>query len=159
MYEKQAYTSEQTKDYPMPRKHGHDETQGFGKRMAEFRKAAGYTQQQLADEIGMTRRMIAYYETEAGHPPTSFLIALARALNLTTDELLGISTPAAAKASLSSRLERRLRMIERLNPKPKQQILAFIDTVVSAERLKGKVGDHGQNEEDENEEVVMATEA
>jgi hypothetical protein len=83
--------------------------------------------------------MIAYYETEAGHPPASFLIDLARALNLTTDELLGLkSTRQKGKSQLSSRLERRLQQVERLAPKPKQQILAFIDTVVAAEELRDK---------------------
>ena len=92
--------------------------------------------QQLAAEIGVSRRMIAYYETEAGHPPASFLIDLARALNLTTDTLLGLDEGRSRSAALSSRLERRLREVERLAPKPKQQILAFIDTVVAAEQMR-----------------------
>jgi transcriptional regulator with XRE-family HTH domain len=124
----------------MPLKHGEDPAQSFGKRLADLRKAAGYTQQQLADEIGVSRRMIAYYETETGHPPTSFLIDLARALNVTTDELLGLKPlrSRVERAGLSSRLERRLRQVERLSPKPKQQILAFIDTVVTAEQIRKK---------------------
>ena len=122
----------------MPQKHGKDRDQDFGKRLAELRKAAGYTQQQLASEIGVSRRMIAYYETETGHPPASFLIELARALNVTTDELLGLkpARTAAERAGLSSRLQRRLRQVERLSPKPKQQILAFIDTIVAAEQMR-----------------------
>ncbi|BBM03554.1 helix-turn-helix domain-containing protein [Microbulbifer sp. GL-2] len=32
----------------------------FGKRLAQLRKAAGYTQKELAEEIGATRRVIAY---------------------------------------------------------------------------------------------------
>ena len=124
----------------MPQKRGQDPEQSFGKRLAELRKLAGYTQQQLADEVGVSRRMIAYYETETGHPPTSFLIELARALNLTTDELLGLKPPRGReeRSGLSSRLERRLRQVERLSPKPKQQVLAFIDTVVAAESMRKK---------------------
>ena len=122
----------------MPQKRGQDPEQSFGKRLSDLRKAAGYTQLQLADEVGVSRRMIAYYETETGHPPTSFLIELARALNVTTDELLGLEPPRrrAERSGLSSRLERRLRQIESLAPKPKQQILAFIDTVVPAESMR-----------------------
>lgn len=66
------------------------EMESFGRRLAELRKAAGFTQKQLADEFGVSRRQIAYYETETGHPPASFLIDLARALNVSTDELLGL---------------------------------------------------------------------
>jgi transcriptional regulator with XRE-family HTH domain len=124
----------------MPQKRGQDPEQRFGKRLADLRKAAGYTQQQLAEEVGVSRRMIAYYETETGHPPTSFLIELARALNVTTDELLGLqpSRRRAERSGLSGRLERRLRQIESLAPKPKQQIIAFIDTVVAAEQMRRK---------------------
>ena len=65
-------------------------TDSFGDRMARLRKDASYTQQQLADKVGVSRRMIAYYEGETGHPPASFLVNLAHALAVTADELLGI---------------------------------------------------------------------
>lgn len=114
----------------------------FGRRLAELRKAAGFTQQQLADEIGVSRRVIAYYETEAENPPATFLVDLAHALGLSADELLGLKASSAkkAKAQITTRLERRLRQIERLDPKPKQQILALIDTVLAAEELKKAAG-------------------
>ncbi len=66
------------------------ELSSFGKRLAELHKAAGYTQQQLAEEIGATRRMIAYYESESQHWPANMLVDLAKALNVSADALLGI---------------------------------------------------------------------
>ena len=66
-------------------------TMSFGERLTELRKAAGFTQQELADEVGVSRRMIAYYEGQSAHPPTTLLPALAQALNLSTDELLGLT--------------------------------------------------------------------
>ena len=109
---------------------------GFGKRLATLRKAAGYTQQQLADEIGVTRRMIAYYESESQHPPANMLVDLTRALNVSADALLGIEP--VETPPISSRLERRIRQIEKLSPKPRQQITQLIDTFVEAEQLKQK---------------------
>lgn len=109
---------------------------GFAARLAQLRKAQGFTQEQLAAEIGISRRRIAYYEAESEHPPASLLPELARALNTTVDELLG-NGPVKAKARpapLSPRLERRLRQIERLSPKPKQQLLSIIDTFIAAEQ-------------------------
>lgn len=120
-------------------KHADPQTQGFGERLAQLRKAAGYTQQQLADEIGASRRQVAYYEGESEHPPAGLLIDLARALNVTTDELLGMRTGRGKKAAtpaVSTRLERRLKLIERMPPKPKQQLLGLIDTFLSAEQLR-----------------------
>jgi transcriptional regulator with XRE-family HTH domain len=112
------------------------EGSGFAARLAALRKAAGFTQEQLAAEIGISRRRIAYYEAESDHPPASLLPKLAHALNTTVDELLSGETlkRKARPASLSPRLERRLKQIESLSPKPKQQLLSIIDTFIAAEQ-------------------------
>jgi transcriptional regulator with XRE-family HTH domain len=137
MYENRAYYPKRlpTGTAAMP-KHSDPKSSGFGVRLAQLRKDAGYTQQQLADEIGATRRQIAYYEGESEHPPANLLIDLARALNVTTDQLLGLHTGRgkAAKPAVSTRLERRLKLIERMPAKPKQQLLGLIDTFISAEQ-------------------------
>jgi transcriptional regulator with XRE-family HTH domain len=114
---------------------------GFGRRIAQLRKSAGYTQQQLADKIGVSRRMIAYYEGETGHPPTSFLADLARIFAVTTDTLLGIEPMKKARigGTLSTRWERRVRQIERLDAHPKQRILTFIDAILTAEQGRQSV--------------------
>lgn len=138
MYENRIYPPEPTPIESRPvTKYAHEQAEGFGARLAQFRKAAGFTQTQLADELGISRRRIAYYESESDHPPANLLADLARALNVTTDELLG-SAPIKrqAKASMSPRLERRLKQIEQLSPKPKQQLLSLIDTFIEAEALK-----------------------
>jgi transcriptional regulator with XRE-family HTH domain len=61
---------------------------GFGDRMVVLRKTAGFTQLELAKKLGISRRMIAYYEGETEHPPTTILPRLAQALNVSTDEIL-----------------------------------------------------------------------
>ncbi len=109
----------------------------FGHHLAQLRKAAGYTQSQLAEEIGTTRRKIAYYETESPHPPANLLIDLAKALAVSTDELLGL-TAINTKPKASSRLERRIRQLETLGPKARKQIVQLIDTFIEAEQLKEK---------------------
>jgi len=62
----------------------------FGERVVELRKARGLTQYDLADLIGTTQRTISYYENEGGHPQAPVMADLARALNVSTDELLGV---------------------------------------------------------------------
>jgi len=120
-------------------KHATPQAEGFGVRLAALRKAAGYTQQQLADEIGVSRRVVAYYETESEHPPANLLVDLARVLNASTDELQGLADAKRSKpAAISPRLERRVRQIERLAPKSKQQLLGLIDTFIAAEQIKRK---------------------
>ena len=109
----------------------------FGKRLAQLRKAAGYTQQELADEIGATRRMIAYYETESDHPPTNMLLGLATALSVTTDELLGLTaTRGKQPKQPDSRLLRRMQQIDKLSAAKKRQVMQVIDTFIEAEQLR-----------------------
>jgi transcriptional regulator with XRE-family HTH domain len=137
MHENRVYIPKPTslESRLMP-KYAPEQVEGFAARLTRLRKAAGFTQAQLADEIGISRRRIAYYESESDHPPASLLQDLARALNTTIEELLG-SQPAKRKAraaALSPRLERRLKQIERLSPKPKQQLLSIIDTFIAAEQ-------------------------
>jgi DNA-binding XRE family transcriptional regulator len=44
--------------------------ESFGDRLARLRQAAGLSQRDLAAEVGISQRMVAYYEKETGHPPT-----------------------------------------------------------------------------------------
>jgi transcriptional regulator with XRE-family HTH domain len=114
-------------------KYTNPEAEPFSRRLAQRRRAAGYTQEQLATELGISRRRVAYYEAESDHPPASLLTDLARVLDTSTDELLGNAPRRRMQpAPLSPRLERRLRQIERLGPKPKQQLLSLIDTFIAA---------------------------
>ena len=108
MNENQRYTIEHTQqqDQWMPKK-TNQSLADFGQRLATARKAAGYTQKQLADEIGVTRRVIAYYETESQHPPANLLADLAEALSITTDQLLGLKAKVVKKTrQADTRLQR-----------------------------------------------------
>ncbi len=138
MYENRIYIPEPTAiESRLMTKYAHPEGEGFGERLAQLRKTAGYTQEQLATELGVSRRRIAYYEAESDHPPASLLTELARVLNTSTDVLLGnVRERRTRAAPLSPRLERRLRQIERLGPKPKQQLLSIIDTFIAAAQVQ-----------------------
>ena len=123
----------------MPRKKNGQQP-GFGARLAALRKAAGYTQQELAQELGVSRRMIAYYERETEHPPATLLPGLAAALGVTTDELLGVATLRRKAAKPDRRLQRRMQQIERMNPKDKRQALQILDALIEREQLRATKG-------------------
>jgi transcriptional regulator with XRE-family HTH domain len=114
----------------------------FGQRLAVLRKAAGYTQQELADEVDVSRRMIAYYEGQSEHPPTTLLPALAQALQLSTDELLGLEPPTAKRAGRprDNRLQRRLQQIESLPPEERRQLIQIVDAFIERGQLKRRAG-------------------
>jgi transcriptional regulator with XRE-family HTH domain len=71
----------------------------FGGRLVAIRKERGMTQVQLAEAIGAKQPAISYYESNSGHPAAPVLAQLADALDVTTDELLGLQ---ARKRSLRS---------------------------------------------------------
>ncbi len=113
---------------------------GFGERLSALRKAAGYTQQELAQELGVSRRMIAYYEGETEHPPAALLPGLAAALGVSTDELLGATPLRRRAAKADSRLQRRMQQIEKMNPKEKRQVLQILDALIEREQLRATKG-------------------
>ena len=125
-----------TQEYEAMPKRKREGSGSFGERLVQFREAAGYTQQELADEVSVSRRMIAYYEGQSTHPPTTLLTAIATALNVTTDALLGVTPPKRVASLHTSRFQRRLQQLERLGAREKRQVLQFLDMVLERDRLK-----------------------
>jgi transcriptional regulator with XRE-family HTH domain len=113
--------------------------ENFGERLAQLRKDAGYTQVEFASEVGITQRMVAYYEAPDAHPPAHLLPQMAQVLAVSVDVLLGVSQPRRPKKSATNRLERRFMEIEKLDPKAKRQIAQFLDTFIEREKLKQRI--------------------
>jgi transcriptional regulator with XRE-family HTH domain len=115
-----------------------DRTTEFGARLTAVRKAAGYTQVDLAAELGTTQRMIAYYESRAEKAPAALLPKMAAALGVSADELLGIK-PLKKGRKPDTQLQRRLQRIEKLDPKARRQITQLLDTFIEREELKQRI--------------------
>jgi len=113
--------------------------ESFGERLAGLRKAAGYTQVEFAAEVGITQRMVAYYEAPGAQPPAHLLPQMAQVLGVSADVLLGLAQPRKVKRLATNSLERRLLAIEKLDPKAKRQITQLLDTFIEREKLKQRV--------------------
>ena len=116
-----------------------DVIDGFGERLASLRKAADFTQVELAAEVGMTQRMVAYYEAPGAQPPAHLLPQLAHVLGVSVDVLLGLAEPRRPKKIATNRLERLLLEIEKLDPKAKRQIIQLLDSFIEGEKLKRRM--------------------
>jgi transcriptional regulator with XRE-family HTH domain len=114
-----------------------DET--FGQRLARLRKEHGYSQRDLAAELDISQRMLAYYESQSEHPPTKLLPRLVEVLGVTADELLGISAPKQRRAP-DGRLWRRFKELEQLPAKQRRQVVQIVDAFLERERLRKKAG-------------------
>jgi transcriptional regulator with XRE-family HTH domain len=110
----------------------------FGKRLARFRKASGLTQQQLGEKVGVSKRVVAYYEGETNYPPAHLIGPLATALNISADELLGLKE---AKQTLSpdlASLWRRLKVVENFSVKERKALLQYVDVIAEKHKSPGK---------------------
>jgi transcriptional regulator with XRE-family HTH domain len=124
----------------MPKRIKRESSTGFGSRLAALRKAAGITQTAFADEIGVSQRMMAYYEGPISQPPANLLPEMARALGVSVETLLGVEVAKRRAKPTDTRMQRRLQQIEQLGSKEKRQVLQLIDTLIEREQLKRKVG-------------------
>jgi transcriptional regulator with XRE-family HTH domain len=113
----------------------------FGERLASLRKTAGFTQVELAAELGVSQRMMAYYESPSATPPANLLPQIAAALGVTIDELFGVGKRRLAKQEGDTRLRRRLLAIEKLDVADKRQVLQVIDAFIERGQLKRHVSE------------------
>jgi transcriptional regulator with XRE-family HTH domain len=131
----------------MAKKNGQqsEPAEAFGSRLARLREAAGYTQQELADAIGVSRRVIGYYEAESADTPSgSMLVALAQELVVSVDELLGLKRVSKKKAAGgphgNSRLMRKLKQLQQLPKAQQNAVIQHIDALAQAQAQKNTTG-------------------
>ncbi len=104
----------------------------LGKRLAQIRKDQGFTQVELAEDIGSIQAIISDYERGRLRPHPEMLVKLAKALRVSADEILGISTPKKSEKSLSRRFLRRMRALEALPKRDQDAVLRTIDAFLTA---------------------------
>lgn len=115
--------------------------EGFGERLTRIRKGRGMTQVDLGKKVGLSDRMIAYYEREDAQAPGPLLVQLAAALGVTTDELLGARPLRTKSDPRSARLMNRLKKIEHLPPADQRALLKVLDGLLARHgKTNGKHG-------------------
>ena len=124
----------------MPKRIKREASTGFGGRLRELREAAGLSQTALAAEIGVSPRMMAYYEGPKSHPPSDLLPEFAKALGVTVETLLGVEVSKRKAKPTDTRLHRRLQQLDQLDPVEKRQVLQVLDAFIERGKLKRKVG-------------------
>ncbi len=106
----------------------------FGPRLSAIRKARGLTQIKLAEKANTTQRAISYYENECGYPPAPAVITLAKALEVSTDELLGVQnlTIDTFEDPEEKRLWKKFRKLGDLPEKDQRAVLRLINSLTGA---------------------------
>ena len=60
----------------------------LGERIKEHRTRCGMSQELLAEKLGVSRQAVSKWETGTAEPSTSNLLAMAKAFNISPEELL-----------------------------------------------------------------------
>lgn len=103
----------------------------LGQRIAQARKDAGLTQQQLADAVEISQPMLGSYEIGRRRLPASLLQPLAKALKVSIEQLLG-EPPTSNKRGPAPKLQRQIDQVGRL-PRARQKLVTdFLDTVLES---------------------------
>ena len=108
---------------------------GFGKRLIALRRLRGMTQVQLAEAADTTQRAISYYETTGNYPPAPALVALAKALSVSTDEMLGLKSvkpDARADDPETRRLWRKFQQVAALPEKDQRAVIRLINSLAGS---------------------------
>ena len=97
----------------------------MGKRISDLRKNKGMTQEQLAQQVGVTAQAVSKWENDLSCPDISILPRLAEVLGVTTDELLGRAPVKPLEAKKEAGRERRVSVRLKLN-KAEKVIFALL---------------------------------
>ncbi|HEX3988197.1 MAG TPA: helix-turn-helix transcriptional regulator [Verrucomicrobiae bacterium] len=106
----------------------------LGQRIAAARELAGISQAQLAEHLGVTQPTVAYWERKAVNIRSDVLTKIARALNVSTDEVLGTKTPRTS----SKPVGKARRVFESVSKLPRRQQEKIVEVVEAMVEKHGK---------------------
>lgn len=105
----------------------------FGQRMAALRQQKGLTQQQLAERMQTTQKMIDYYERRSPNPTLDVMQKIAAALDVSVTVLLGeevTAVRAARKNGPTSKVQKAFEEVSRLPRRQQEKIIEFVTAYV-----------------------------
>ena len=106
-------------------------SESIGERLARFRKEKGYTQEEVAQKIGIKQVLISKYERDKLKLSDEMLFRFAKALEVNADEILGLIIKKGERSSTPSlRILKRVRKIEKLPLTQQKALLKTIDMVI-----------------------------
>jgi transcriptional regulator with XRE-family HTH domain len=104
----------------------------FPERLTNLRKQRGFTQEALADLIGITKTQVYRYESGSSQPTLDVIKKLAVALSITTDELVFEADERKPDDSLLLLLEG----ISALDPDEKHVIKEIVEGILLKHQAK-----------------------
>ena len=108
----------------------------IGNRISRLRKILGLSQADLAGKIGIRRDLVSEYERGRLNMRADMAARFAIALNVTTDNIIGLTTTQTDKENIPDlKVMRRLIKIEHLTPMKQKVLLRMIDGYLKENNL------------------------
>jgi transcriptional regulator with XRE-family HTH domain len=119
---------------------------GIGPRIRRLRKERGWTQSELAERVGCSKRAIVYYERQGKFPPAPVLAAMSGAFGIEINALMDPEEPAYKRKKdepdllndvEDRRLWRRLQIVKKLPERDQAAIFHMISGLAAAQGIDG----------------------
>lgn len=104
----------------------------IGDKISALRKKKGWSQTQLAQQIGASREIIGKYERNENSPSIEMALKMANAFDITVDFLLGYGE----YASYDKQIIERIRDIQKMDDRTKNILFDVIDTYIQNFKTK-----------------------
>jgi transcriptional regulator with XRE-family HTH domain len=113
----------------------------FSKNLIKIRKEKGLTQIDLANLTGFSRRMIAYYETNAINPPIDKIEIIAKILSVNITSL--IETKEATEiqnefSEINTKTIKKIKQILSLSTEKRHLVYSYVDSLLEKDKIKKK---------------------
>lgn len=106
----------------------------IAQRLAELRRSKGYSQEALANELGLSRQAVSKWERAESSPDTENLIALARLYGVSLDDLLRLDDDVREDAAYERADREREQVSERERREAEGRVAAEAQAAAEAAR-------------------------
>ena len=104
----------------------------FAKKLIEMRKNRHLTQAELAEKLGMSRSIIAYYEASAKNPTLETLSRMAGFFSISISELIEDEHGKNGRPGPIPVLDRQIERVKQLSPAKQKMVSKIIEATLQA---------------------------
>lgn len=106
---------------------------GIGRRLRDIRQRRGLTQGELAQQLGIDQTLVSNYERGAARLHGALVAGFAKALRVSSDEILGLKQSIGPDPTNARRL-RRLQQLDLLPVADQRAVLRFMEALLAQRR-------------------------
>ena len=107
----------------------------LSERIAQARSAAGLTQQQLAERLGVSQQMVGYLEVRPVAVRPEMLAKISEVLSVSLDDLIGGNGAPHKPSGPSGRMRRVFEEVSKLPRSQQQRIAGVVEDMLTAQRV------------------------